>query len=173
MGLIYYSTSLGLIVINLRGSGRSGGDPAILFHFVLALLIAITLYCTVRFTRPAFQVARTRIFSARMALVGLFCAGIPLLPGDLPWRMFNGSPPVISLSAALFMPVGLALFFGSAPAGREGLLYGLIMALGELLWVILFPLLGGSTFVRSPDGAQAFHLFTLNKMLASPHISVA
>jgi DNA-binding CsgD family transcriptional regulator len=94
--------------------------------------------------------------------MGLFCAVIPLLPGDWPLLLFNGRLPMISISAALFMPVGMTLFFRTAPAGREGFFYGLVMTLGELLWVALFPLLGGGFDDLTASPGRAFHLFTLH-----------
>jgi DNA-binding CsgD family transcriptional regulator len=105
--------------------------------------------------------ARYRLFAALTALTGLFCAAVPVLPGDLPLLAFSGRPPVIGISGGIFMPLGLALFFRTAPAGREGFFYGLIMALGELLWVTLFPLLGGA-FANPAPNEQVFHLLTLN-----------
>jgi DNA-binding CsgD family transcriptional regulator len=123
----------------------------------VALLVGLGIYCAARIQRNA----RYRLFAALTALTGLFCAAVPILPGDLPLWAFNGRPPVIGISGGLFMPLGLALFFRTAPAGREGFFYGLIMALGELLWVTLFPLLGGA-FADPVPNEQAFHLFTLN-----------
>jgi DNA-binding CsgD family transcriptional regulator len=157
MGLIHYSISFGLIVANLRG-GKTGGDPAVLLHFVLALPAALILYLTAKRIRNRPPL---RLFAVLTALIGLFCAVVPLLPGDLPMRLFNGNPPVVSISAVLFLPVGLTLFFRAAPAGREGFFYGLVMALGELVWVALFPLLGGADADPTASG-RAFHLYALN-----------
>jgi DNA-binding CsgD family transcriptional regulator len=123
----------------------------------VALLVGLGIYCAARIQRNA----RYRLFAALTALVGLFCAAVPVLPGDLALWAFNGRPPVIGSSGGIFMPLGLALFFRTAPAGREGFFYGLIMTLGELLWVTLFPLLGGA-FAEPVPNEQAFHLFTLN-----------
>jgi DNA-binding CsgD family transcriptional regulator len=160
MGLLYCSISFGLIAANLRGSGKSGGDPTVLFHFVLALLVGMGMYRAAKKKRddhPAWPM----LLTALTALTGLTCAVIPILPGDWPLLLFNGKPPMISISAAMFMPVGLSLFFRTAPRGREGFFYGLIMAFGELLWVALFPLLGGASDDLTASG-KAFHLFTLN-----------
>ncbi|MDR2668359.1 MAG: hypothetical protein LBC14_00225, partial [Desulfovibrio sp.] len=157
MGLIYCASSFAVIVVNLRGGGKTGGDPVALFHFVVALLMGLGVYCAASIPRNA----RYRFFAALTALAGLFCAVVPVLPGDLPLRAFNGRPPVIGIIGGIFMPLGLVLFFRTAPAGREGFYYGLIMALGELLWVTLFPLLGGAFADPAPNG-PAFHLFTLN-----------
>ncbi|MDR1659943.1 MAG: helix-turn-helix transcriptional regulator, partial [Desulfovibrio sp.] len=157
MGLLYCASSFAVIVVNLRGGGKTGGDPVALFHFVVALLMGLGIYCTARIQRNA----RYRLFAALAALTGLFCAAVPVLPGELPLWAFNGRPPVIGISGGIFMPLGLALFFRTAPAGREGFFYGLIMTLGELLWVTLFPLLGGA-FANPAPNEQAFHLFTLN-----------
>jgi DNA-binding CsgD family transcriptional regulator len=157
MGLIYCASSFAVIVVNLRGGGKPGGDPVALFHFAVALLVGLGIYYAARIQWNA----RYRLFAALTVLAGLFCAAVPILPGDLPLWAFNGRPPVIGISGGIFLPLGLALFFRTAPVGREGLFYGLIMALGELLWVTLFPLLGGAFAAPVPNG-QAFHLFTLN-----------
>ncbi|MDR2124553.1 MAG: hypothetical protein LBP38_06195, partial [Desulfovibrio sp.] len=158
MGLIYCSIAFGLIVANLRGSGKSGGDPLVLLHFVTALLVGLILHRVAKKNGTANPGAP---LAALTGLTGLSCAVIPVLPGDWPLLLFNGRPPMISVSAALFIPLGLTLFFRTAPAGREGFFYGLIMALGELLWVALFPLLGGASDDLTASG-RAFHLFTLN-----------
>ncbi|MDR1686968.1 MAG: helix-turn-helix transcriptional regulator, partial [Desulfovibrio sp.] len=160
MGLLYCASSFAVIVVNLRGGGKPGGDPVALFHFGVALLTGLGIYCTAGIQRNA----RYRIFAALTALTGLFCAAVPVLPGDLPLWVFNGRFPVIGISGGIFLPLGLALFFRAAPSGREGFFYGLIMAFGELLWVTLFPLLGGVFADPAPNG-QAFHLFTLNCLI--------
>ncbi|GHU05175.1 hypothetical protein FACS1894205_4690 [Alphaproteobacteria bacterium] len=161
MGLIHGSISLGLIIVNLRGSGKSGNDPALLLHFVLALLVGLGLCLVAKKKRRIFQ---SRSFAVLTGLAGLFCAVLPLLPGDLPMRIFDGHPPIVSILAALFLPLGLALFFRAAPRGREGFFYGIVMALGELVWVTLFPLFppnGGAGGDPAASGL-AFHLFTLS-----------
>jgi MFS family permease len=162
MGLLYCASSFAVIVVNLRGGGKPVGDPVALFHFVVALLMGLGIYYTSRIQRNV----RYRLFATLTALTGLFCAVVPVLPGDLPFWAFNGRPPVIGISGGIFLPLALALFFRTAPAGREGFFYGLIMALGELLWVTLFPLLGGAFADPAPNG-QAIHLFTLNCLVSN------
>ena len=138
MGLIYCSISFGFIIINVRGSER-GGEPSVLFHFVLAFLVALGIY---RALRAGWKFL-PRFLAVATALIGLFCIAIPFLPGELFTRLLNGRPPVIALSAGLFLPVGLTFFFRAVPAGREGFFYGLTMMIGESLWLVLFPLFGG------------------------------
>lgn len=113
MGLLYCASSFAVIVVNLRGGGKTAGDPVALFHFVVALLMALGIYCAARIQRNA----RYRLFAALTALFGLFCAAVPVLPGDLPLWAFNGRPPVIGISGGIFMPLALALFFRTAPGG--------------------------------------------------------
>jgi hypothetical protein len=54
--------------------------------------------------------------------------------------------------------VGLTLFFRFVPAGKEGLLFGLIMSLGELVRIYLFPLLASPL---PPDAWQRFSLYAV------------
>jgi DNA-binding CsgD family transcriptional regulator len=154
MGLIYGSISFGMIVLNLRDSGKFDGSLAALVHFILALGGGLALYCAAKARRNSS--ARLRPFAVPAALIGLFCAVVPALPGEWPALIFNGRLPIISTSAGLFMALGLALFFRAAPVGREGLFYGLIMAFGELLWVVLFPLLPGGAEADPASGSRAF-----------------
>ncbi|MDR1242912.1 MAG: helix-turn-helix transcriptional regulator [Deltaproteobacteria bacterium] len=153
MGLIYGSISFGMIVLNLRDSGKFDGNLAALVHFILALAGGLGLY----YAQKAWRNSSARLpFAVLAALIGLFCAVVPALPGEWPALIMNGRLPIISTSAGLFMALGLALFFRAAPAGREGLFYGLIMALGELLWVVLFPLLPGGVDADPASGSRTF-----------------
>ncbi|GHV51204.1 hypothetical protein FACS1894168_3260 [Deltaproteobacteria bacterium] len=161
MGLIYGSISFGMIVLNLRGSSKSSGEFAALLHFVLTLLVGLGMVLVAKKTRD--HPALPRLFAALTALAGLLCAIVPLLPGDWPLRLLQGNPPVFATITALFLPLGLTLFFRAAPAGREGFFYSLVMTAGELLWVLLFPLLSYAPPVAgelAADG-RVFHLFTL------------
>jgi DNA-binding CsgD family transcriptional regulator len=154
MGLIYISISFGLIVLNLRDSGKFDESFAAPAHFILALTGGLILYCTEK-TRQNSS-ARLRLPAALTALVGLFCIVVPTLPGEWPLLIYNSRLPLISAGAGLFMGLGPALFFRTAPAGREGFFYGLIMAFGELLWVALFPLLPSGVDVDPAFGRRVF-----------------
>ncbi|MDR2799756.1 MAG: hypothetical protein LBB52_00635, partial [Desulfovibrio sp.] len=153
MGLIYVSISFGMIVLNLRDGGKFDGNLAALVHFILALAGGFGLF----YTQKIWRNSSARLpFAVLAALIGLFCIVVPALPDEWLSLVYNGKLPMVSTNAGLFMALGLALFFRAAPAGREGLFYGLIMAFGELLWVALFPLLPGGVDADPASGSRAF-----------------
>ena len=161
MVLLYCALYIGLIIVNLRGTAKAGGEPFALLHFAVAALAAAGLY---RAAKKGFW--RLRACAVPLALLGLACAVLPSLPDPLPTRIFNARPPVLGPITALFMPVALTLFFRATQAGREGVSFGLVMVCGELLWALLFPLLS-DVVGKGLVNLQAFHLFSLNCWLVA------
>ncbi|MDR2945640.1 MAG: hypothetical protein LBV79_02690, partial [Candidatus Adiutrix sp.] len=103
LGLLYFSLSMGIIVVNLRGHLREGrADSAVLFHYLLVVLAALGLYALVR--RGARRLGPLAVF---LGLAGLGCLSVPFLPEGLFVRFFNGRPPMMAGAMAIFTPVAL------------------------------------------------------------------
>ncbi|MDR2893070.1 MAG: helix-turn-helix transcriptional regulator [Deltaproteobacteria bacterium] len=159
MGLLYASLYMGLLIINLRGTAREGrGDFGALFHFALVALVGVGLYFAIK-KGSGISFGRLRPLAAFIAVAGLICMAVPFFPEPMLSQIFNGRLPIIGICMAVFTPVSFFLFFRAAPLGREGFYFGLVMGGGELLWALLFPLLG---FMDSQlPGEQAAYLFLL------------
>ncbi|GHV50972.1 hypothetical protein FACS1894168_2780 [Deltaproteobacteria bacterium] len=151
LGLLYCSMAFTAIVVNMSGSGR----PGTLLHFALVFAMAAGMVW-------AGRRWRLRGFLAGLSvLLGLVCLAMPQLPDALFLSIaLRGKPPLLSICASLLFPVALALFFRAIPAGRESFFYGLVMALGEILWAVLFPLLTSSS-AGTPDN-RLLYLFALS-----------
>jgi hypothetical protein len=153
MGMLYGATAFGIIVLNLKGTTRCIGASDIFLSFALPTLTALIMTPTIRLKRGF------ALFSVPTILAGLFCLAVPLLPGNLPMDLLYGNPSVPGVCTGFFMALALPLFFRAAPAGREGLCYGVVLLYREILWMTLFPLLGFSPDARPPEALS--HLFTL------------
>ncbi len=155
MGLLYSALYMGMIFVNLRGSSRTGGgDPAVLLHFALIALVALGLSFAVK--KSYF---RSRPLAALLTVAGLGCMTVPFLSESILAQLFNGHPPVLAASMAVFTPVAFFLFFRAVPLGKEGFSFAIIMVCSEALWAFLFPLLGLIT--AQLQNLQALYLFSL------------
>ncbi|GHV53053.1 hypothetical protein FACS1894206_02980 [Deltaproteobacteria bacterium] len=140
MGMLYCSLIFDMIGIALRRGGDPGGDIlAALAHFVLALLVSCGLCRVFRPEGPAiFSQGTGRFLLSLLILAGLACIAIALSPDKM---LLSLRYPLLHPAIGLFMPLGFTLFLQLSPAGREGLLFGLVIAFGEFLWFVLFPLM--------------------------------
>ncbi|MDR2869618.1 MAG: hypothetical protein LBV04_04125 [Deferribacteraceae bacterium] len=154
VGLLYFSMYIGMIVINLRGSLREGQNGGLFVHYALVAILGVLLYFLVR-----KGIQRISFLSTVFALIGLFVFAVPFLPEEVFARFFMGNPPVLVLSMALFTPIGLFLFANNVPSGKEGFAFAILLASGELLWSLIFPLLD----LISPQALsqQAAYLFSV------------
>ncbi|MDR2870267.1 MAG: helix-turn-helix transcriptional regulator [Deferribacteraceae bacterium] len=144
---------MGTIVINLRGEFRAGQIGGVLLHYALTILCGLLLYVFVSKNRrrlPQFSY----IF---VILLGAFSLLIPFLPEALLLPFFNGQPPVTAISMAFLTPISLFLFGRAVPAGREGFAFALMLASSELIWALIFPLLG----VITQGSGQALYLYSI------------
>ncbi|MDR2945662.1 MAG: helix-turn-helix transcriptional regulator [Candidatus Adiutrix sp.] len=155
MGFLYSSLYMGLIVVNLRGASRAGrGEISVLLHFPLVALAGLGLYFLVK-----KGAERLRALGVPLGVAGLGCILLPFLPETAFAGFFSGRLPLIALSMALFTPVSLFLFFRTVAEGWEGLSVALVMVASELLWALIFPLIGD--FSPQPSSLAARHLFSL------------
>lgn len=158
LGLIYTALSFGFIALNLGNDLRIHGVLSAFVHFVLLQLTALGVYLWERAAVRRVLPEHPRFFPFMIIFLGLVCIATTFMPGETVWRLYSGMPSLISVSAAVFLPIGFNLFFRAVPSGLEGILFGLIMGAGELLWAGLVPLSGGSSCDMASVKDEILHI---------------
>jgi DNA-binding CsgD family transcriptional regulator len=160
LALMHLSVCMGAFIGHLRHAAGTSLMQLALLHLLVLFLVALALSFA---AQKGLRQPRLRFIF--LGLIGCAFVVIPFLPFDVRIQIFNGRPPVIGPGMGLLIPVALTMFFRAAPAGWEGFSFGLIMACGELLWALFFPLLGAES-AQGPGNLQLSHFLALTCWLS-------
>jgi DNA-binding CsgD family transcriptional regulator len=134
--------------------------PVIALHFMLSFLVSCLLCLAFRHESGVGRSAKASLGCAfLLVLPGLVCLAAVLLPEEALESLVRLEIPVHFLVIAFYTPAALFVFFRSLPAPQAAFIYGLILAIGELVYFFLVPLRTGS------HGMIVSHVWAMNGWL--------
>ena len=161
MVLFFISMNLGACIANLKPDPARQVAVVAFAHFgaiiVFSLLIILAPRLKVKLPDSL------RLILKRLLCALLLAAAFIALAGHMEYS-FSFSPilPIwlSSTCLSLFWTLSLYLFICNVPHGRQGLSFGISMAVGELVWLLVLPLMR-IVSTQALDPAQVIHMHKL------------